>query len=129
MSPDFVRATVYAGVAVTDYVRAGSGTTLLMLTRRHAQHPLLVPLASSFRVIAPELPRHMIGCESGACPSPPFMSWLGDFLDGLGILRVSLLADEFFALDAMRFCVADPTRVDRLVLVIGSTVIPIDSEQ
>jgi pimeloyl-ACP methyl ester carboxylesterase len=116
MPPASHRATVYAGPSATDYVRAGNGATVLLLTRQHAEHPLFAALASAFRVIAPELPRHVAGLDGAACSAPPFASWLRDFLDGLGIQRVSVVADELFALDALRFCLAEPTRVDCLVI-------------
>ena len=80
------------GPCATDYVRAGHGATVLLLTRQHAEHRLFGALASAFRVIAPELPRHGPGLEGEVDSSPPFASWLRDFLDGLGILRVCLVA-------------------------------------
>jgi len=116
MPPDSHRATVYAGACATDYVRAGHGATVLLLTRQRAEHPLFGALASAFRVIAPELPRHAAGLEGEADSLPPFASWLRDFLDGLGIERVCLVVDELFALDALRFCLAEPTRVDCIVI-------------
>ena len=116
MPPDPNRATVYAGPCATDYARAGHGATVLLLTRQHAEHPLFGALASAFRVIAPELPRHVTGRENEVESPPPFVSWLRDFLDGLGIQRVSLVADELFALEALRFSLAEPTRVDCVVI-------------
>lgn len=118
MSLDSHRATVYAGITATDYVRAGNGETVLLLTWQHAEHPLFVPLTRAFRVIAPELPCRIVDCVGEACRSPSFALWLRDFLDGLGIPRVSIVADESFALDAFRFSLTEPTRVDRVAVVI-----------
>jgi pimeloyl-ACP methyl ester carboxylesterase len=116
MSSDVHRATAYAGTTVTDYVRAGNGAVVLLLTRQQARHPLFAVLASAFRVIAPDRPRYT-SADADACVSPPFASWLRDFLDGLGVARVILLADDAFALEALDFCAAEPTRVDGIALL------------
>jgi pimeloyl-ACP methyl ester carboxylesterase len=119
MSLDSHRATAYAGVTVTDYVRAGDGPVVLFLARQQAQHPIFAVLATAFRVIAPELPRYTSDDGRSRHP-PPFASWLRDFLDGLGVPRVILVADDTFAHDAQAFSLTDPTRVDRVALLCPS---------
>ena len=117
MSSDSHRATVYAGPSATDYVRAGKGATVLLLAR-HAPHPLFATLVAHFRVIAPEPPHRIASHEHGWGSAQPFASWLRGFLDGLGLSRVSLVADESFGLRALHFCLTEPMSVERIALLV-----------
>ena len=47
-------------------------------------------------------------------------SWLPSFLDGLGVLQASIIADERFGVQVINFALADPTRVARLALLCSS---------
>ena len=114
VAPAIARATVCAGVTATDYLRAGCGEPVLLLCGR-PERPLLAPLAARFRVIAPDLP-----CDPTRAPDDrrgPFSEWLRDFLDGLGVARTHVVADEPYALRTLRFTLTDPTRVDRIALL------------
>ena len=112
------RAVVHAGPVATEYLRAGSGPAVLYL--RNAGAPdaegdaMFEALASGFRVYAPQ-------------PAPPdsgFTQWIGGFLDGLGILRASLVVDESFGTEALDFASANPTQVDRLLVLTRESSIP-----
>ena len=112
--PSATRATVHAGAHATVYLRAGQGEPVVLLCAR-PRRPLLATLAARFRVIAPELPRHALPPADG---SPvPFSAWLRDFLDGLGVGRASVVAEERFALRTLNFALTDPTRVHRVALL------------
>lgn len=109
------RATVYAGATATEYVRAGCGAPVLLLAERGAD-PLLTALGARFRVIAPELPCRVVTPEPGTS-APPFSVWLRDFLDGLGIARVDVVATEAYGVRALSYCLVDPARVGRIALL------------
>ena len=108
-APRIARATVCAGATTTDYLRAGCGPTVLLLGA-DVDSPLLSALAARFRVIAP-LP------AADRAPPAPFSAWLRDFLDGLGVVGASVVAEEGWALRALRFALTDPTRVERIALL------------
>jgi hypothetical protein len=116
------RATVYAGSNATDYVHTGRGIAVVLISDR-SDHPLVVPLAAHFRVIAPEVPRRAAGPDSGT-PSPSFFTWLRDFLDCLGIEQVNLVVENSTAVDALRFRDSDPGRVHRVVVLAGDATNP-----
>lgn len=112
--PTATHATVYAGPNETDYAHAGRGAAVVLIGSRLNQ-PLFAALAVHFRVIVPEMPCR-IAVPGTHAPSPPFSAWLRDFLDCLGIARVSVVAEESYALRALQFCLNDAT-VDRVVLL------------
>ena len=80
---------VCAGGVDIPYIRAGRGKAIVLLARDidslDVQHQIDI-LAHSFLVIAASPP-----------PALDLASWLSDFLDGLGIVRTSILIDETIA--------------------------------
>ena len=112
-----VHAVVDAGAVSTPYVRAGVGSTVLLLCSAARPSPLVAPLfaalTSSFRVIAPHDPRV---CRPETNLSVAFPVWLRGFLDGLGVERTAIVAQEEMAARALGFALSDPLRVSRLAL-------------
>ena len=115
-----VRAVVDAGSVSTTYIRAGAGTPVVILRpgapARAVGRGLLPHLAPHFRVIEPESCSPS-GRAVDAGDGVAFSSWLREFLDGLGLARVSLVVQETVAVRALSFAIAHPGRVGGLVLV------------
>jgi hypothetical protein len=106
MHPAGPLAEVRAHDQVMRYRRAGAGRPLVVLRRTpDALWPELdAHLVTRFRVVTPELSSH---CGDLA-------AWVGDFLDGVGLDRVTLLAADPCCLAALELA---GYRVERLVLV------------
>ncbi|HEV2130838.1 MAG TPA: hypothetical protein VGR27_07040 [Longimicrobiaceae bacterium] len=119
----------------TYYARLGSGEPILVLGSGEARDSLgsflLVPLAARFRVIAPE-PLVEDGKATlmlpGSAGAPAFSSWLRDFLDGLGVEQVSIVAEGKLAIPSLCFTLSDPGRVERLVLLYPDAPGPLPVE-
>lgn len=111
-APEIIEAVVQTGAVETRYRRAGSGAPVLLLAGGDTApvfDSLLRELAARFRVIAPE-----------PCASPGRLAtsaWLRDVIDGLGLPRPGLVADESFGVAALHFALTDPARVSRVALV------------
>jgi pimeloyl-ACP methyl ester carboxylesterase len=110
--PQAVEATVQTSSAETRYRRLGRGPTVLLLCAGGIEGAagalLAASLAERFRVIVPHPP---------AEPHPPVTRWLRELIDGLGLDRPRLVADEALGVAALGFALLDPERVDRLALV------------
>lgn len=129
------RAAVDAGAVTTYYARLGSGEPILVLGIEGAGdslgYVLLAPLASHFRVIAPE---PLVECGKvrlalpGSLGAPAFSTWLRDFLDGLGVEQVGIVAEGKLAIPSLCFALSEPGRVRRLVLLYPDTPEPIPCE-
>jgi hypothetical protein len=104
-------AEVRAHDQVMRYRRAGAGRPVVVLRAAPGAVPLWPELDESlegaFRVITPEVP------ATGA----DVARWLGGFLEGVGLERVSLVATDGFCLPALELALLDAQQVDRLVLV------------
>ena len=107
-------AEVRAHDQVMRYRRAGTGRPLVVLrgTRDALWPELDAHLVTRFRVLTPEL--------SADCGD--LATWLGAFLEGVGLTRVTLLAAEPCCLAALELALLDGYRVERLVLVPGGGV-------
>jgi hypothetical protein len=116
-APAFTRATVCCGPVETGYRRAGHGDTVVALVARDwpAAASLFPGLARDFRLIVPELEP-----ADGSRGRPHFAAWLTDFLDGLGLSNVTLLADERFGAAALGAALVEPVRVGRLAVVLDA---------
>lgn len=112
-----VRATVCAGSAETRYLRAGRGPNVLLLPGADAEirQRLLASLSTRFRVVVPETEAQLGVLDGNQAEAGA--AWLRDFLDGLGIQRVSLVAAGETEAAALRFTQGEPERVERLVLL------------
>lgn len=118
-----VSAVIQVGTIETRYQRAGCGSPVILLGSHGVADPtdalLFRALGERFRVIAPERPQVVAG-------EPPFdtaeasvslSTWLRDMIDGLGLERPSIVADDGFGIAALSFALTDPERMDRLVVV------------
>ena len=109
-------AEVRAHDHVMRYHRAGTGRPVIVL--RGADDPdalwpeLDAELTSRFRVVTPEISAE---CEDVA-------AWVADFLEGLGLDRVAVLAAEPCCLSALELALLHAGQVERLVLVPAGTV-------
>ncbi len=109
-----VRAEVRAGDRVTRYLRAGAGRVVLLLRPAPAAAEwaaAAAELAARCRVIVPDDPE-----------APDFTAWLGDFLDGLGLDEVIVLADPVLGEAAREFAALEPDRVALLAEVPATQV-------
>lgn len=106
-------AEVRAHDQVMRYHRAGAGRPLVLL-RSAAGPDTLWPeleeqLVARFRVFTPELPAD---CEDVA-------GWVKDFLEGVGLDRVVIVAADPCCLSALELALLGAAQIDRLVLVPG----------
>jgi hypothetical protein len=98
---------------VLRYSRVGVG-------RRHALVLARDDRGALWPTLMESLPRHarvltpMIRAASGE-----LSAWLGDFLEGVGVEHVVLLAVEELCLPALEFALAHPEQVDRMLLVVA----------
>ena len=109
-------AEVRAHDHVMRYRRSGAGRVVLVL---HADGDdgaadslwpeLAAALAERFRLIVPEAP------ADGADVS----AWLGDFLEGLGVSGVALVAADRLCIPALELALLDTDQIARVVLVPG----------
>jgi pimeloyl-ACP methyl ester carboxylesterase len=109
-------AEVRAHDQVMRYRRAGAGRPLVVLRgadEADALWPELdAELVSRFRVVTPDLPAE---CEDLA-------AWVTDFLEGLGLDRVAVLAADPCCLSALELALLNAGQVERLVLVPAGAV-------
>jgi pimeloyl-ACP methyl ester carboxylesterase len=103
-----IEAVIQTATSEVAYRRAGRGPHVLLLTDGadddRLRDALFSSLAEHFRVIAP-VPAH----------ADPAL--LRDIIDGLGLERPSIVADEASGIAALAFALLDPERVDRVVVV------------
>jgi len=106
------RAVVWAGGMRTEYLRAGSGTVVLLLVGEYdgpGAMEIIEQLSSAFLVIAPSVPRGV-----------PFASWLSNVMDGLGIASACVVAETTFFAEAERFAAGAEGRVHRVASLEGT---------
>ena len=102
-------AEVRAHDQVMRYRRAGAGRPLVVLRGgpETLWPELDAELAARFRVVTPEL---AADCDDVA-------AWARDFLEGIGLDRVTLLATDPCCLAALEVALINAYQVERLVLV------------
>jgi hypothetical protein len=103
------RALVCIGDDETEYLRAGCGAVVVLLTREYdgpATLELIALLSAGFLVIAPRVPR-----------GTAFSGWLSNLMDGLGFVRASIVAETPFVAEVLRFAVEDEARVHRVAVL------------
>ncbi|HEU4565746.1 MAG TPA: hypothetical protein VFS05_13890 [Gemmatimonadaceae bacterium] len=107
-------AEVRAAERVTRYIRLGAGRPVVVLqgaAREDDLWPeLLGTIAARCRVILPVAPE----------PDLSFGGWVRDFLDGLGLTPVALIAAGGYCAPALELALADTDRVACVVLVPGA---------
>ena len=106
-------AEVRVGERVTRYVRRGSGPSVVLLGADAEANPLWAPLlesvAESHRVVIPQLP------PDGVDQS----TWLREFIEGLGLSAVVLIAGPRVCEAALALAAVDDFTVRKLVLLSG----------
>ncbi len=82
--------------------------------------------SGTFRVYAVDLPGEPGRSAPNRPPwdGPAFADWLADVLNGLGVERATLVGISQGAWVALKFAVAQPERVDRLVLLTPGGIVP-----
>jgi hypothetical protein len=108
-------AEVRAHDQVFRYRRVGSGREVLLVLASVEQPELLwaellEALSEGRRVILPEPPA--AGTEVGC--------WLGDFLEGLGVSNVSIVAANRFCIPALELTFLGLEQIARVVLVLDA---------
>lgn len=116
------RAWVHDGVRQIEYVRAGTGPTVVMLfdsaVDEVERDGVFAQLTRTCRVIQPDW-------NPGA---EDLTDWLAGFLDALGVARVSVVASDQQALSALRFALTDADRVERIALLLFQAPGPENSQ-
>jgi hypothetical protein len=90
----------------TEYFRSGSGSPVLLLLMPPGdpdRDRIMRVLSPRARVIAPRIPAAV-----------EFTSWLRDFLDGVGVVPVHIVATSALEVHARYFAASDPARVEQL---------------
>ena len=109
-APEFW-AEVRAHDRVMRYRRTGVGRTVLVLRSIDDTDPLfpelLEELSAGVRLIVPEPPAADVDVAS----------WLADFLEGLGVSNVRILAVDRFCIPALDLAILQTGQITRLVLV------------
>jgi hypothetical protein len=104
-------AEVRANDRVMRYRRTGTGRAIvLLLLPTHMKAPwpeLIESLGSRFRVIFPEPP----------AGDTDITDWLADFLEGLGMSNVGIVAAERFCIPTLELTLLGLDQVARVVLV------------
>lgn len=134
MSNPEVGRSVQAGAITTNYHDAGDGAPIVLLhgsgpgVSAFANWRLIMPgLSEQFRVVAPDF------AGFGYTDSPAgtqftqdvWLTQLVDFLDALGLDKVSVVGNSFGGSMALALAIAHPQRVDKLVLM-GSVGVPFE---
>jgi len=108
-------AEVRVGEHVTRYVRRGSGPSVVLLGADAEANPLWAPLlesiAATHRVIIPQLP------PDGVDQS----TWLREFIEGLGLSEVVLIAGSSLCEAALDLAAVDDFTVRKLILLPGES--------
>ena len=106
-------AEVRAHDRVMRYRRAGAGRPLIILR-------------GSADALWPELDAHLVTRHRVVTPALPpdcadLAAWVGGFLEGVGLERVTLIATDPCCLAALELALLDGQRIERLVLVPSGT--------
>ena len=100
-------AEVRAHHRVTRYRRSGAGRALLLLGSNELWPELLDALHEAFRLIVPEVPPQ--GADAA--------DWLADFMEGLGMPNVCVVASDELALPALELARRCADQFARVVVV------------
>lgn len=105
------RAAVRAGSRLTEYLRSGNGRPVVLLAAGGVTvapwDTLMSRLATRFRTIVPERVR---GDADAAV-------WLRRFVEGLGLRHISLVTEDDLSVPAIGLALADPDRVERVIVL------------
>jgi hypothetical protein len=114
------------------YRRLGSGKPLLVLRGREAQGAALgagceargdALEAGVFDRVLAKAVRHrrVLTPEAPIAPDTINVSWLRGFMDGLGLTRATMVADEAFAVVALEVAMIDHDRIAALAVVCSGS--------
>lgn len=107
-------SVLLTGPTETRFHRAGNGPPLVLLFAAGPAEPLAAALfaglCAQFRVIAPVLP-------DGVGDAVPLSRWLRDLLDGIGVERPWVVADEPLAGAVLAVMMAAPGRIGGAVAI------------
>lgn len=123
MTQSRVEAVLQTGVTETPYFRAGKGSPVLLLFAEALEDSLGAELferiSERFRVLAPVPPAGVGARRTSEIGSVaiPVSKWLRDLIDGLGLVRPSVVVDEALAGALLGFFLMDRERVGRVVVV------------
>lgn len=129
-----IGAQIRTGAVITNYHDVGTGPPLLLL---HGSGPgvsawanwrLVIPeLSTGHRVLAPDLAGFGYSpvAEDWEFSTETWLQQIVDFLDALGLDRVSVVGNSFGGSMALALAIHHPSRVERLVLM-GSVGVPFD---
>jgi len=117
-------ATIKGRRIKTSYLSAGAGKPILLLHGGDAGagsirwYPVIGPLSTCFRVIVPD----MLGYGESDKPFASydrsfFSAWLKNYLDTLGLKKVSLVGHSVGGAIASQFTLDHPEYIEQLVLV------------
>ena len=103
-------AEVRAHDQLMRYHRTGSGRPVVVLRTSNDDSlwpELTACLAVAFRVLTPDVP----------AGDADMARWLGGFLEGIGLHRVTVIAADAFCIPALELVLLGADQVERLVLV------------
>ena|SRR5215213_9078261 len=104
-------AEVRAHDQVMRYRRAGTGRPILILRASHEVEPLWAELdealVNAFRVLTPDVPRAEVDVAA----------WMRGFLEGVGLDRVTLIAEDSLCIAALEMALLNVDQVERMVLI------------
>lgn len=118
-------AVLQTSTTETHYLRAGTGESVLLLFPGGPEDALgaalFSRLATRYRVLAPTVPAGVGGTGM------PLSKWLRDLIDGLGLVRPTMIAEESMAGALLGFSLVDPGRIGGLVAICRDDVDPTSS--
>lgn len=104
-------AEVHANDQVMRYRRSGAGRAVLLLRLTDQQESLwpelVAALSACFRLIVPDVPED----------ASDVTGWVADFLEGIGMPSMGVVADDRLCTTAMALASHDADQVARLVLI------------
>jgi pimeloyl-ACP methyl ester carboxylesterase len=104
-------AEVRAHDQVMRYRRAGAGRPILVLRSSLEPEPLWPELdealVGAFRVLTPDVP----------CAGVDVAAWMRGFLEGVGLDRVTVIAEDLHCIAALEMALLNGDQVERMVLV------------
>lgn len=115
-----VEAVLQTGAIETRYARAGVGLPILILFPHALTDPLgaqlFAHLAERYRVVAPTI-----------ATGVPLSKWLRELIDGLGLVRPTVIVDEALAGALLGFSLVDPGRIAGVVAICRDDADPTSS--
>ena len=124
--------SVYAGTIKTSYLSTDQGDPVILIHGNIScginWYPVIGPLSSRFRVIAPDI----VGYGESDKPPAPYdnhyyCSWLSDLMDALGLQKASLVGHSQGGAIALHYALDYPERVEKLAIVDSAGLVRLES--